>query len=704
MTIDIRARVYCSLGEIVQGSLSDTYVQGNGLVFCRGSVTLAGIYQPTLGQVVDFAYEKAGYLSRVPRRLRVLSSFADPLTRQTTIQLGCRLTMLEDLAPPDAKIRVIGRKGGEIIGYTGSIGVQSQDRRIIPITMTAASVAGSILTRLGITAASGIPLQSRFTREEFDLSQGFVRVLAGLLISENYVGYLNESEQLVFRSTTADGGAGPVLRAADLIALDSIGSGELPGEAIKVDYSTYRLNRREITSTQIGIATPPKPPKVDELPDTQDPDRDPNEPEDPDDSPRFFVPWNYEETIGSPVTVRTNYSYTASNGVKVKGVYSSQYIPYTQVWTEYNDDKTVKARLTSTRSNLQAVNGQYFGQLLNAGIPAAGGSTQIYSYQREENEYDPTTKDLVRSVSKVIDSKFAVAGRLSVQYYWENEGGTVIVPGLDYITTDLTITTHERARFTVPIDPYKLQAKDDLKTVYTGVTKTTRVSYKNYGATQEGQQSAAWNADNIDTSDDMLSALAASYQLSFDSSEVRIVNDPNAYKEVLPERANLIKDKPIKLTEDAKEKPSPIGKTETSREQNADEAAAGFETQALWSYSSGAGLNRVQVFSLPYARDDYYVLETLTPTTYRYTASEQEARRQALAFGRVQNRMLLGHRNGLSLQVAPELMPPRPFDPLYIDLDGIAGQYRVNGLTWAFDANGMACSIDAMFWGGVGTT
>jgi hypothetical protein len=74
-----------------------------------------------------------------------------------------------------------------------------------------------------------------------------------------------------------------------------------------------------------------------------------------------------------------------------------------------------------------------------------------------------------------------------------------------------------------------------------------------------------------------------------------------------------------------------------------------------------------------------------------------------MAFGRCQNRLLLGNRQGVSIQVAAELMPREPFAPLYINADGLTGQYRCNAASWTFSAEGIVASIDALFWGGIGS-
>ena len=81
MAIDVRATVTCSLGTLISGSLSDSYVQGSGLVKCTGSVELSGVVTPAIGTVVTFSFTRGGTTTNVPRRLRVLSSFADPFRR-----------------------------------------------------------------------------------------------------------------------------------------------------------------------------------------------------------------------------------------------------------------------------------------------------------------------------------------------------------------------------------------------------------------------------------------------------------------------------------------------------------------------------------------------------------------------------------------------------------------------------------------------
>jgi hypothetical protein len=119
-------------------------------------------------------------------------------------------------------------------------------------------------------------------------------------------------------------------------------------------------------------------------------------------------------------------------------------------------------------------------------------------------------------------------------------------------------------------------------------------------------------------------------------------------------------------------------------------------TETAFAYGN-AESDRLIEMELPMAPDD-----TIEGDGTTFGTIPSFAAQRAQAYGRLQNRMRLGHREGLSIQIVPELMPSIPFSPIYVQAAGITGQYRVNGSSWTFDANGIVCSIDAMFWGGAG--
>jgi hypothetical protein len=104
--IEGRATGTCSLGPLIRADVaaSDS-LQGTGLIKWRGSCELLGVFSPQMGAAVTFSYTIQGKATQsIPKKFRVLSSFADPLANngrgQTTVELGCLLTYMEDAAEP----------------------------------------------------------------------------------------------------------------------------------------------------------------------------------------------------------------------------------------------------------------------------------------------------------------------------------------------------------------------------------------------------------------------------------------------------------------------------------------------------------------------------------------------------------------------------------------------------------------------------
>lgn len=249
MAIDIRATVTCSFGTLISASISDDYVQGTGLIKTKGSCELSGIVTPAIGTAVTFSYTKGGVTRQVPRKLRVLSSFADPFRRTTKVELGCKLTYLSDLQEP---IKWTGADDPENSGLTEA------DAEIITRPIYASSVAGKCLTELGITASGSLGLTNSFSVAEFDFGAGYVSVLSDLLVSECRCGYLNTSEELVTFSLSQEGGTGPVLDDSKIIDLGPIGVGQLPGEAVVVSYSSLKLRNATESEPASSTVTDPE--------------------------------------------------------------------------------------------------------------------------------------------------------------------------------------------------------------------------------------------------------------------------------------------------------------------------------------------------------------------------------------------------------------------------------------------------------------
>lgn len=313
MAIDIRAEVTCTMAgapvTLISASISDDYIQGNGLVKYKGSCEISGIATPAMGDVVTFAYTKDGVTRDVPRTLRVLSSFTDPFRRTTKVELGCKLTYLSDLRVPQETLGAICDPANG--SYTQA------DTAFISLPISASSVMAQCLTELGITASSD-PLTNKFSIAEFDFSPGYVQVLSDLLVSESYCGYLDKDEVLQIFSLAEEGGTGPVLSKNEIIDLSGIGVGQLPAEAVIVNYSTLRLKQ----------------------PDPNDPAGDGS-------------PWDSMITTN---TYTYPVSYTKANGdqeIKAYNILETSYIY--QTYSQLSDDECNPQRVLTQRLTIEYI-------------------------------------------------------------------------------------------------------------------------------------------------------------------------------------------------------------------------------------------------------------------------------------------------------------------------------------------------------------
>lgn len=122
------------------------------------------------------------------------------------------------------------------------------------------------------------------------------------------------------------------------------------------------------------------------------------------------------------------------------------------------------------------------------------------------------------------------------------------------------------------------------------------------------------------------------------------------------------------------------------------------KAELVWAVGSSTSQTVVEL-NPPYVSDDRIV-----KTNGVYTVESSGAEAQALTYARIENRLLLANRNGCGLQLQPLHTPPKPFDLLYIRLNGATGCFRVNGTTWTIGADGAVCTIDALFWGAIDGT
>lgn len=677
-TIDIRARVYCSLGEVISGSFSDTYAQGSGLIFTRGSLELKGAVRPPVGTTVEFAYARNGVAARLPRTLRVLSSFADPFRRTTKIELGCLLTFLESRRPP-----VENPNSRE----ENDVPCTVYNKATLPIS--AKFVAEKILTTLGINAEE-VPLTNVFSVEEFDLTPGFIQVLSDLLVSEGFIGYLDEQEVLRFKDLSTEVGTGPLISGEQIIDVQPIGVGDLPGDSVIVRYSSLRL----------------KPP--DEL---------------EDDETRARRNWEWEETFGLDQEI--SISYIDDEGETVTEL--STYRPYSFSATYYDvwDRPVERFELTDTTSaevnNRWASDrfryqGKSFRQTVSSyrrtlwsykvpapergrpiNIPLIQSSQGISAIKSILANLDSgQTENAIECLYPKPDGYEEILQEISESWISECEvGGTLNIDDFSFESGTVEfLITGEQIRDVIgfstaafPPGAFGLYTAPESRTIVTyeldepsGITKTVTRQFLMNGKTTSGQQDLATRASNppaFENSTEYFNWIRGlvfvAWQLRSQGVETRIRTEREFGLQRRPsqqERNNNANQKP----------------------QVTDQVA-----EVTWVTGSTESTNFIE-FSLPYAPDD----KISWSEEGGYTSTPSDAGAKALRFGRIQNRLLLGNRNGVSLQLPAELMPRYPFDPLYLSAEGLVGQYRVNGCSWTFDSDGIVTSADCLFWGATG--
>jgi hypothetical protein len=642
MPIDIRANVTCSLGTLISASVSDDYVQGSGLIKTKGSCEISGLISPAVGAVVTFSYTKSGITRSVPRKLRVLSSFADPYRRTTKVELGCKLTYLQDLKD---------RLKWDALDDPENEEITEAESQIVTFPISATSVAQECLTKLGITASS-IPLTNRFSIPEFDFGSGYVQILSDLLVSESYCGYLDFSETLQIISLAAPPGTGPSFGTDKVIDVGPIGVGDLAGDAVTVSYSTLKLKVPD--GTEVA------------------------EREEGEDSPTSLIPrsssgWGTDVATTSASSV-ASVAYTAPDGTEIIATYNtktstSEQTTYAKRIFKGENRYVVVRRQINEDTSLIQIAGNIASAYLSNG--RAFGNSQVSSTTVETFDYDIEGNETFRELIRTGSAAF-LAGAASISWVYPNEDGSNTFIPIPTGTVTLERTT---------VNSY---TNGDYR-------KTITRRFQPWIYSSAGQQAIAESRESTSTVDAANSILSTIYNglvlVDVTVNTTRSAPGAGTQEAPLPEDINN-----ENLADSNTADPDNGFRTENTSEV---ELALGSRTAT----------RRIE-FSLPYAPDDRFVrsVKSVSPTTYSYTAFSSDAPTKAKLYGTTQNRILFGNRNGMNIQTVPENLPAAPFGPFYLTANGVVTQYRTNGTSWTMDSEGIVASTDGLYWGVVGRT
>ena len=633
--IDIRARVSCSLGgEVISASISDDYIQGSGLIKTQGTCELKGIFAPSIGTTITFSYTKAGITRKIPRTLRVLSSFADPFRRTTQIEMGCKLTYLSDLQEP---------VDWTAFDDSANDDYDEDDARIITLPISAASVMAKCLEELEITASSS-PLTNKFSVAKFDLSSGYVNVLGNLLVSECWCGYLDNNEVLQIFSLDQIEESAVVLSESQIIDIGPIGVGQLPGEAVTVSYNTLKLK----------------------------------DPEGTDEDSISKLNWETQEIIGVPTTVYVENPFWASNpfSFEVPRQFQYSYIPRTVINTSYDNLDRVVSRTTTEYTILAAIAPSYIQHRAGTSpiLGPSEGSIEFTTIRTESYKYQvaapatytsgPDLPEGYEITQEVTTEVYEPAVKLNASTIVYSRAGALNI-FFSYLNSNTDKFLSEKRIRTFDTTPLN----DG-----TIASKTTETIYQCSAYTIEGQQQLADAMQSISSNSSLFVVeaqriLANARELVSVGSAVTI----NKGREVNLQR-----------------RPSAAERTNA--------ANGGFSTTSTaeleLALGSATAQRRIEL-SMPYAPDDVFS----GPSGGPFKAVASDAPQKAKLYGEVQNRLLLGNRSGMNIQLAPESIPLRPFAKFIVQATGISAVYATNGTSWTMDADGIIVSTDAMLIG-----
>ena len=628
MAIDLRSGINCSLGPLISGSISDSYIQGSGLVFVSGSCVINGVITPSVGTTVDFSYTKNGLTRTIPRKLRVLSSFADPYRRTTSVSLGCKLTYLEDLRDP--------------IDWSAMDDPENSQRsedEIVTVPIHASSVANKCLNELGITASSN-PLTNQFSIARFDFSGGYVSILSELLVSESYCGYLDQDEILQIFSLNQEGGTGPVINSEDLVDLGPINVGDLPGEAVIVSYSSLKLKQKEGEEPVEGGE---------------------------------FPGWERTQTFNRS-TAYISYTTTNPNGEEVQLV--EQYQAFQDSTTtidyknksvleptgEWQNKRVVDEKITYDVVSSISEIGNIATQYRSAGI--TWGNIPLTKRTIESYEYDSNGNESFRQKVEIGSQEFLIGG-FGIPWVLEAENGQ-------------SQGAYSPGRYEEIVLGKEVTRSETIISSGRSSSVTTTEYYVPWSLTIPGQHAISEARETFSTAQDVVNFIDKMINLSTLVLDRVVTNlSPRGPTQSAPEREDIINAGNI----------DPNYGYGVSRLTMSELAIGSAEAQ-----------RRIE-FSMPYAPDDIF-----TKSGNNYYASPSDAQQKARTYGIVQNSLLLGNRSGVNIQTAPERIPHGPFSPIVLNANGLSALYRINGLTWTMDSEGIVVSSDLIFWGAVGGT
>lgn len=236
MTVDFRATIATDLGVCISGDLSNNHISdGTGLIMTQGRLVMKGIVNPPRGTAVNLIVVRPqlGVITRFPKPLYVIRALPQPLDDRSEIEVGCRLTLMQDL------------KEAKRYWYYQYLppewdNLTPEQQVLAPKPIYAQKVLEFCLQKIGMQLAPGNmnrELLFRFLRASIDLSPGYVQVIGDLIRSESCYGRILPNGKLQVKPINFyDDKVGPVLTTVNFYSLEPVTGGAEPPDEYVVNY------------------------------------------------------------------------------------------------------------------------------------------------------------------------------------------------------------------------------------------------------------------------------------------------------------------------------------------------------------------------------------------------------------------------------------------------------------------------------------
>ena len=709
--IDARARIVCNLGPVISGSVSDSHIQGGGIIYTTGSLELAGLFSHAPGTEVKLAFASIDKLTAAPRtNLVVLSCLANPLTRRTQVEVGCPLTYAKNRGVGTVPWWVVSRQSGNIELVTK------------PVTIGASTYLNNLflLAGLGVNTAFQNTADRYLLDEQIDLASGYLGKAEDILKSFNLFAYAKGNTVRVdyLPVGTRSPRSTAVIPLEKIIDLNLVSGGDEPAiQAIGVA-TKKKVTPQSEDVEQTPVITPPATPLQQQGLGVSN-------------APQAVEKKNTWKKATVATVSEVKFYKDETDGFKV-GCFEKV---VSQEITKAPDNR-VTERVVQKISMLGKAASPVIQDMLDAGITSYLRAFPNASVV-EAAEYN--AQQAVRNSLLKVDS-------FTVEKMTYEKIKQKVPPGVDVNPDDL----------------YKYRLRK--KAIYEFVSRTvifSRMPVRNHALFAQPQVPAILDieglAQGVNENDAGDFSLIEAIVNRFDDPSPGQIELPEGT--VLKTTQSLYTGRLIDRIEETEYKYSdkfvkelktvfvPVGQTQAGQYQLSKALKQARQQQAEDGTRYAIDANPFIDMYAPLVVDDFGVVfrsvdddkeqppaydrnieidkETVygqveqntgtanQASTKNYevpappddipnedgSVEESNAELVAAEYARAQNALLMSHRFGAQITVPINVLPPEPLSGITLNIDGISGVYITNGTSWAFDANSCLVSTDAGYLG-----